>query len=114
MPASHSQSAEEEVRYRKLDAIDTKCGSLLAVTSILLVFISLPPIFENVRPKHALGFKLVFVSLLASCLISLFVLFFKERTSDAFVNLRKLALNLSVCLTAACCLVVILIVVLSL
>ena len=98
---------DEEVRYRKLDAIDAKCGSLLAVTSILLVFISLPPIFETVRPKHALGFKLVFLSLLTSCMIALFVLFFKERTSEKFVQLRKYALNTAVCITATCCLVVI-------
>ena len=109
-----AKKEDEDFRYQKLDAIDTKCGSLLSVTSILLVFVSLPPIFETVRPKHLLGFRLVFISLLASCLISLFVLFFKEHTSDAFVELRKYALNTSVCITAACCLVVIIIVAASL
>lgn len=101
---------EEEVRYRKLDAIDAKCGSLLAVTSILLVFISLPPILESVRLAHPVAFKLLAVLLLSSCLIALFVLFFQERTSDRFVTLRKVALNTAVGITAACCLAVILIV----
>jgi uncharacterized membrane protein len=103
-------SEEEDIRYRKLDAIDTKTGALLAVTSILLVFISLPPIFEEVRPSHAVGFKLVFMALLTSCLISLFVLFFKEHTSESFVEVRKYALNTAVFITAACCLAVIVIV----
>jgi len=97
---------DEDLRYQKLDTIDTKCGSLLAVTSILLVFISLPPVFETMRPAHPLGFKLVFLALLASCFISLFVLFFKERTSDRFLAVRKFALNTAVCITAACCMIV--------
>jgi hypothetical protein len=101
---------DDELRYRKLDAIDAKCGALLAVTSILLVFISLPPIFEKVRPVHTLGFKIVFLSLLTSCLIALLVLFFKEDTSDTFVCLRKYALNTAVAITAVCCLIVTLIV----
>jgi hypothetical protein len=104
----------EDARYRELDTIDTKCGSLLAVTSILLVFISLPPIFDVVRPKHELGFKLVFISLLASCMISLFVLFFRERTSDRFVEMRKYALNTAVLVTATCCLIVTIVVASSL
>ncbi len=100
----HSQA--EEVRYRKLDAIDGKCGSLLAVTSVLLVFISLPPIFDTARSVHPIVFKALFIALLASCLLALFVLFFKERTSEKFVDLRKYALNTAVCITAVCCVVV--------
>ncbi|HUJ42694.1 MAG TPA: hypothetical protein VLW52_03700 [Opitutaceae bacterium] len=96
----------DDVRYRKLDTIDGKCGSLLAVTSILLVFISLPPIFDAARAAHALAFKFVFITLLTSCLLALFVLFFKEDASDRFVETRKYALNTAVCLTAACCVVV--------
>ena len=99
-----------EARYQKLDAIDAKTGALLAVTSVLLVFISLPPIFEKVRPEHPLGFKVVFLALLISCLITLFALFFKEHPSDGFVRARKYALNTAVCITAACCLAVIVIV----
>ncbi|HVU18573.1 MAG TPA: hypothetical protein VHD32_16845 [Candidatus Didemnitutus sp.] len=97
---------EEEIRYRKLDAIDAKCAPLLAVTSILLVFIALPPIFDSIRTVHHLIFKFLVLSLLASCLIALLALFFKERTSDGFVTLRKYALNLAVAITALCCLVV--------
>jgi len=100
----HSQA--EEVRYRKLDAIDARCGALLAVTSVLLVFVSLPPIFDTARSVHPLVFKFLFISLLASCLLALFVLFFKERTKDWFVEMRKYALNTAVCITAACCVVV--------
>jgi hypothetical protein len=80
----------------------------------LLVFISLPPIFENVRPAHAFGFKVVFISLLVSCLIALFVLFFKEETSDGFVDMRKYALNAAVWITGACCVTVLFIVAASL
>jgi hypothetical protein len=98
---------DEEVRYRKLDAIDSKCGSLLAVTSILLVFISLPPVFDSVRLAHPVAFKLLAISLLSSCLVALFVLFFREHTSEQFVELRKFALNTAVGITAACCLAVI-------
>ncbi len=105
---------EQETRYRKLDAIDAKCGSLLAVTSVLLVFISLPPIFEVVRPKHESWFKFVFIALLSSCMIALLVLFFKERPSDGFVEMRKRALNTAVFITATCCLVVMVIVASSL
>jgi hypothetical protein len=97
---------DDEVLYRKLDTIDGKCGSLLAVTSILLVFISLPPMFDTARAMHPGAFKLVFISLLTSCLLALFVLFFKEDASPRFVATRKHALNTAVCLTAACCVVV--------
>ena len=31
-----------EFRYRKLDALDTKCGALLTLTSVMLVVVSLP------------------------------------------------------------------------
>jgi hypothetical protein len=95
---------EHELHYRKLDAIDAKCGALLAVTSILLVFASMPPVFEMARAGHPLGFKMVFIALLVSCMISLVVLFFKEETSDRFVEGRKYALNAAVCITATCCL----------
>ena len=101
---------DEEVRYRKLDVIDAKCGSLLAVTSILLVFISLPPIFDSVRLAHPYAFRVVAIALLTSCMIALFVLFFREHTSDRFVEIRKAALNTAVCITAACCLAVIVVV----
>ncbi|HUL54202.1 MAG TPA: hypothetical protein VLT83_12400 [Opitutaceae bacterium] len=104
MKNDHPRS--DDLRYRKLDTIDGKCGSLLAVTSILLVFISMPPIFDAARAAHALAFKLVFVALLSSCLLALFVLYFKEEASDRFVEMRKYALNIAVCLTAACCVVV--------
>lgn len=106
MNSDRPHSKEEEIRYRKLDALDAKCGSLLAVTSVLLVFISLPPIFDSARSAHPIVFKLVFISLLTSCLIALFVLFFKEHTSERFVEMRKYALNTAVCITAACCLIV--------
>ncbi len=106
MPSHPPHSQAEEVRYRKLDAIDGKCGSLVAVTSALLVFISLPPIFDSVRLVHPLVFKSIFLALLASSLIALVVLSFKEGTSEKFVDLRKYALNTAVGLTAACCVVV--------
>ncbi|HEY4246798.1 MAG TPA: hypothetical protein VGM64_08075 [Lacunisphaera sp.] len=101
---------EEEIRYRKLDAIDAKCAPLLAVTSILLVFIGLPPIFETIRPAHHIIFKILVLSLLASCLVALIALFFKDHTSDGFVTVRKYALNTAVAITAFCCLVVTMIV----
>lgn len=101
---------EEEVRYRKLDTIDAKCGSLLAVTSILLLFISLPSIFDSVRLAHPFAFRILAISLLSSCLIALFLLFFREDTRGQFVRLRKIALNTAVGITAACCLAVIVIV----
>ena len=95
---------EEDVRYRKLGAIDAKCGSLLQLTSVLLVFISMPPIFETLRVQHAFFCKLIFIALLIFCIISLFVLYFKEVTSEEFVNYRKHLLNLAVCVTGICCL----------
>jgi hypothetical protein len=114
MHSSPAYTREEEVRYQKLSAIDSKCGSLLALTSVLLVFVSLPPIFEGARPQHPGTFRMIFIALLVSCLISLFVLYFKEDTSEKFVDCRKYALNTAVCLTGVCCLAVIRIVYLSL
>ena len=114
MTTQPAYTKAEEIRYQKLSAIDSKCGSLLQLASVLLVFISMPPIFDAVRPQHAFGFKLIFVILLIVCLISLFVLFFKEHTTERFVDLRKYALNFALCLTGLCCLAVTVIVIISL
>ena len=114
MSSQPTHTKAEEVRYQKLSAIDSKCGSLLQLTSVLLVFISMPPIFDAVRPKHALAFKAIFVGLLLSCLLSLGVLFFKEHTSERFVDVRKYALNFSLCVTGVCCAAVTFIVIVSL
>lgn len=114
MSPQPAHTKAEDVRYQKLAAIDSKCGSLLQLTSILLVFISMPPIFDAVRPKHAPVFKLIFIGLLLSCLLSLCVLFFKEHTSEQFVDGRKCILNLSLCVTGICCAAVTFIVIVSL
>jgi len=113
MSVQPTHTPEEDVRYQKLSAIDSKCGSLLQLASVLLVFISMPPIFDAVRPQHAFGFKLIFIALLAVCSISLFVLFFKEHTTERFVDFRKYALNFALCVTGLCCIAVTAIVAIS-
>jgi hypothetical protein len=99
-------SKEEGVRYSKLAAIDVKCGSLLQLTSLLLVFLSMSSIYDGTRRLLGSSVKFLFIGLLLSCIISLFVLFFKEDTSEQFVDFRKQALNTAVVITAICCLIV--------
>ena len=113
MNSQPAYTKAEEVRYLKLSAIDSKCASLLQLASVLLVFISMPPIFDSVRPQHAFGFKLIFIALLLVCFLSLFVLFFKEHTTEFFVDVRKYVLNFALGVTGLCCLAVTAIVVLS-
>jgi FtsH-binding integral membrane protein len=100
-------SKEEGVRYSKLSAIDAKCGSLLQLTSLLLVFLSMSSIYDDTRRLLGSGTKFLFIGLLVSCIISLFVLFFKEDTSEQFVDFRKHALNTAVIITSLCCIIVV-------
>jgi len=91
MSAQPAHSKAEDVRYQKLSAINSKCGSLLQLASVL-----------------------IFIPLLFVCLIALFVLFFKEHTTERFVDLRKYALNFALCVTGVGCVVVTMIVAISL
>jgi hypothetical protein len=96
----------EPTLYEKLSAMDAKCGALLQLTSLLLVFISLSSVQERLLgPNHGL-YQVLVIGLLLSCLLQLYVLWFKEAPTLAFVNRRKVIFNTAVALTAAGCMAV--------
>ena len=97
---------KEPTLYEKLSAMDAKCGALLQLTSLLLVFISLSSVQERLLgPEHNF-YQVLVIGLLVSCLLQLYVLWFKEVPSQAFVNQRKWVFNTACALTATACLVV--------
>jgi hypothetical protein len=92
--------------YEKLSAMDAKCGALLQLTSLLLVFISLASVQQRLLgPEHNF-YQVLVIGLLVSCLLQLYVLWFKEAPSQAFVNRRKWVFNTACALTATACLAV--------
>jgi hypothetical protein len=93
-------------RYEKLSAMDTKCGALLQLTSLLLVFISLSSVQERLLGPNHDFYQVLAIGLLVSCLLQLYVLWFKEAPSEAFVTRRKWIFNTAVALTATGCLAV--------
>jgi hypothetical protein len=92
--------------YEKLGAMDAKCGALLQLTSLLLVFVSLSSVQEKLLSTNQKSYKALVIGLLLSCLLQLYVLWFKEEPSEKFVDRRKWVFNIAVVLTAAACLFV--------
>lgn len=100
-------SQDKPSRYDKLGAMDAKCGALLQLTSLLLVFVSL----SSVQEKLLVGtnqnyYRWLVIGLLLSCLLQLYVLWFNEEPSESFVDQRKWIFNVAVALTAGACLFV--------
>jgi hypothetical protein len=96
-------SPNKPTHYEKLGAMDAKCGALLQLTSLLLVFISLSSIQEKFLGENQIYYKALVIVLLLSCLLQLYVLWFKEEPSERFVTLRKWIFNFAVTFTAAAC-----------
>ncbi len=102
---------EQSTNYAKLGAIDAKCGALLQLSSLLLVFVSLTSVQQSLTGAIRQGiYKLLVIGLLVSCLIQLHVLWFREVPSRRFVAWRARLFNLAVALTAGCCLTIMVVV----
>ena len=92
---------ETEIKYTKLSAIDGKTGGLLQITSILLVFASLPITFGKAIDLQRVYLEVFIMIFLISGLLSLFSMWFAEQPSARLLTLRVIAHNLTVILTAA-------------
>jgi hypothetical protein len=99
-------SQNQPTHYEKLSAMDAKCGALLQLTSLLLVFVSLSSVQEKLLGTNQNYYKALVIGLLLSCLLQLYVLWFKEEPGKSFVDQRKWIFNIAVALTAAACSVV--------
>jgi fumarate reductase subunit C len=95
--------------YEKLGSIDRKCGALLQVTAVLLVFVALPAVHEKFLSNNAV--VLLLIVLLLSCLGQLYILWFKEDPKgsevvdyESLVKTRQWVLNTAVAITAVVCL----------
>lgn len=91
---------ETQIKYTKLSAIDGKTGGLLQITSILLVFASLPLTFGEVQGVQKIYLKTFMLVFLLSGLLSLFSMWFAEHPSGRLVRMRVIAHNLTVIFTA--------------
>jgi hypothetical protein len=91
---------EMEFRYRKLDALDTKCGALLTLTSVMLVVVSLPLFAQPpVNPWINRLYVLAYLLFLISAAISVYILWFKEFPSNNFVRYRICLHNVTALMT---------------
>lgn len=87
---------EYQKKHEKLDALDSKTGSLLQVTSLMMILVTLPELKLRLGWSYNLSMG-IFVS---AVLISLTILWFNKKPSDSFVQNRILMLNISVILVA--------------
>ena len=101
---------DQSTRYAKLDSIDAKCGALLQLTSLLLVFVSLQTVQDKVLAPNPGLYRWLVIGLVVSCLFQLYALWFNEHPNDRFVDQRKWVFNTAVLITTAACLVVLFVV----
>jgi len=97
---SETMDQEIEINYTKLNAIDGKTGGLLQITSILLVFASLPLMLGEIQDIQKTFLQVFMIVFLISGLFSLFSMWFSEFPSKRLVQIRVIAHNLTVLLTA--------------
>jgi hypothetical protein len=101
---------KKPTNYEKLNAIDVKAGGILALTSLLLVFISLATVQDKILSDHPDLYRSLVIILLVSCLGQLVVLWFSEEPEDWLVTLRMWAFNIAVSLSVIACLTVLVLV----
>jgi hypothetical protein len=112
-PDELALSTRVQTLYLKLNAIDTKCGGLLQLSSVLLVFIGLDPTRAFLSEESMLQ-RAVIVALLLSCMLTLYVLWFKEAPDEALLARRIRLFNLATGIASAACAVVATVTVISL
>jgi len=93
----NTMNHEYQKKHEKLDALDSKTGSLLQVTSLMMILVTLPELKSRLNWSYNLSMGL-FVT---AVLFSLTILWFNKKPSDSFVRRRVLMLNISVILVAS-------------
>jgi hypothetical protein len=88
----------QDDHYRKLDTLDAKCGALLQLSSVMVVFLEL----RKADNDSAAG-RVTTLLFLVAAVLALFVLWFKERPDSAFVAHRCSVFNAAVVITAIGC-----------
>ena len=94
-------SEAEELRWRKLNALDAKTSALLRLCSILMSVISVSIFYGSLQPWMLPWIRVLFVCLVISSALCVTVLWVTWRITDRLVTIRTWCCRLALIFTAA-------------